>query len=205
VDLRKIFVPVRDQGTRPLCLVFAASDLNAFIHQLADPLSVEYLAYHAYQLAGHNNYSQGLGCDAVLAALELKGQPVESALPYDLNAYAPRDLASPTSTFFKANGAQFPAVINEIKNSLDKGIALVLGVILTDDFFLPKSPYVFDETSGAAGRHALLAVGYGKFENGEIAILVRNSWGNSWADLGYAWLSEKFVNSRAEILITLGK
>lgn len=205
VDLRNKFVPVRDQGVRPLCLVFAASDLNAFLHQLSDPLSVEYLAYHAYQVAGHNNYTLGLDCDSVLAALELKGQPIELKLPYDPNASAPRDLTTLNTIFFKAKGAQFSVATHAIKSSLDNGIAVGLGVILTDEFFLPKPPYVLDDTLSVAGRHALLAVGYGAFDNGDVAILVRNSWGNTWADSGYAWITEKFVNNRAEILITLGK
>lgn len=205
VDLRNKFVPVRDQGARPLCLAFAASDLNAFLHQSRDPLSVEYLAYHAYKVAGHNDYTLGLDCDSVLATLELKGQPIELKLPYDLNASGPRDLTTPNTIFFKAKGAQLSVATNAIKSLLDNGIAVGLGVILTDEFLLPKPPYVFDDTFSVAGRHALLAVGYGTFDNGDVAILVRNSWGNTWADSGYAWITEKFVNNRAEILITLGK
>jgi hypothetical protein len=36
--------------------------------------------------------------------------------------------------------------------------------------------------------------GYRKLANGQHQFLIHNSWGESWADHGYAWVSEKMVN-----------
>src|SRR5258708_38222177 len=46
-DLRSMFGPVRDQGQRPTCLAFAASDLHAAVRGAWAPLSCEYIFYHA--------------------------------------------------------------------------------------------------------------------------------------------------------------
>jgi co-chaperonin GroES (HSP10) len=44
-------------------------------------------------------------------------------------------------------------------------------------------------------RHAVIAVGHGEIK-GQRAVLVRNSWGDSWGDGGYGWLTEKFLLPR---------
>jgi len=45
------------------------------------------------------------------------------------------------------------------------------------------------------GRHAIATVGYdddgGAAKDG--GLLIRNSWGNSWADRGYGWLPYQYV------------
>ena len=52
------------------------------------------------------------------------------------------------------------------------------------------------------GGHAIVAVGYddkkqiGK-EKG--ALLIRNSWGTEWGELGYGWLPYAYVESRLAV------
>jgi len=54
---------------------------------------------------------------------------------------------------------------------------------------------VLDANSGcsASADHAVLAVGYGNFENQESFVL-RNSWGNDWGVNGYFYISSKIEN-----------
>lgn len=47
-----LFGPARDQGARPTCLAFAASDLHAGVREAWTPLSCEFLFYHAQRRAG---------------------------------------------------------------------------------------------------------------------------------------------------------
>ena len=90
-DLRPLFGPVRDQGPRPTCLAFAASDVHAALR--GGPwaqLSCEYLFYHA-QRRGNKKPHEGALLPAVLEAVRHDGQPHEAGWPY--LAAVPADLA----------------------------------------------------------------------------------------------------------------
>ena len=101
VDLRGLFGPVRDQGARPTCLAFAASDSHAGLRAEWDPLSCEFAFYHAQRRAGRT-VAQGAELGAMLDALRIEGQPVEAGWPY-LDA-APAD--PPNSSSIASNLAQ---------------------------------------------------------------------------------------------------
>lgn len=51
---------------------------------------------------------------------------------------------------------------------------------------------VIPDWSQAAGGHAVTFAGYREASGGR-QYLVHNSWGESWGDKGYAWISEKMV------------
>ena len=51
-DLRKHFGDARDQGPRPTCLSFAASDAHAALRTGWTPLSCEFAFYQAQRRAG---------------------------------------------------------------------------------------------------------------------------------------------------------
>lgn len=204
VDLRSEFAAVRDQGERPLCLVFAVSDLNAFNHSLIDALSVEHLAYCAYEISGCSDYDQGLTCDAVFKALSIHGQPYEHIHPYSTSSLIPTKCENNNVQFFKAKGFQRPAVVTDLKSFIDKGMPVAVGVSLTSDFFSPEPPYIIDDQYDSVGMHAMVVVGYGKAD-GKDVFLVRNSWGDNWASLGHVWLTSTFCSNRVQILIGLEK
>src|ERR1700730_10795274 len=80
-DLRSMFGPVRDQGARPTCLAFAASDLHAAVRGAWSPLSCEYLFYHAQRRAQRRPI-EGSTLPTTLEALRSDGQPYESGWVY---------------------------------------------------------------------------------------------------------------------------
>ncbi len=49
---------------------------------------------------------------------------------------------------------------------------------------------VIPEWDSAEGGHAITMSGYRKMPDGTHQFLVHNSWGESWADHGYAWITE---------------
>ena len=79
-DLRSAFGPVRDQGDRPTCLAFAVSDAHAAIRSDWEPLSIEYLFYHAQRLGGRSA-GQGCALQDALRVLRTDGQPHENGWP----------------------------------------------------------------------------------------------------------------------------
>jgi len=196
VDLRSQFPGVRDQGPRPLCLAFAASDFNSAHNSELNPLSVEYLAYHAYDWQKQTDFSVGLNVPSVVHVLETEGQPIESDLPYDPNASAPKKPATIYPKNYFVESSAKGRLFREVLSSLDSGIATVLCIDMPDSFFSPPSPAVIVDSSMLAGRHAIVAIGYGKYPDGEICLLIRNSWGTGWADGGHAWLTADLVHNR---------
>ena len=80
-DLRHMFGPVRDQGQRPTCLAFAASDTHAGMRPGWEPLSSEFAFYRAQRRAGRPP-TTGAILAHMLDALRLDGQPLEAGWPY---------------------------------------------------------------------------------------------------------------------------
>jgi hypothetical protein len=126
-DLRQLFGPIRDQGQRPTCLAFAASDLHAALRGPWAQLSCEYLFYHA-QRRGNKQPHDGALLPAMLDAVRHDGQPHEAgwpylaALPADLAQWMPPPGISPL--FRRACGTSSPTV-SAMVSELDKGRPMI--------------------------------------------------------------------------------
>ena len=94
VDMRSLFGPSRNQGPRPTCMAFAASDAHAALRTGWAPLSCEYAFYQAQRRAGRPP-NKGALLSSMLDALREDGQPEESGWPYlattpaDVGSWAP--------------------------------------------------------------------------------------------------------------------
>jgi hypothetical protein len=199
VDLRGNFGPVRDQNVRPTCLAFAASDAHAAVRAAWEPLSVEWAYYHALKREG-GRLDEGATLGCMLEAIKFDGQPVESEWPYsrtpvtDIKTWKP-----PTSVnrlFFRDHGKCVVA-IQDVVDKLDAGFAVLVTMTLSNAFFRPTPDGVVetDEPTDPKRRHAVIAVGYGELGSSRF-ILIRNSWGEAWGLLGYAWISVDYLRPR---------
>jgi hypothetical protein len=201
VDLRSRFGAARNQGPRPTCMAFAASDAHAGLREGWAPLSCEYAFYHAQRRAGRPP-SKGALLSSMLEVLREDGQPEESGWPY-LRA-TPTDAASwaPPSTIgalFGRAGEKAPPSMDQIIEELNQGRPLIILVMLSRAFYKPAAQGVIHPAAGEVPeperRHAVIAVGHGKVSS-DRAILVRNSWGERWGVEGYGWLTEPFLGPR---------
>lgn len=200
VDLRGKFGPVRDQGARPTCLAFAASDSHAGLRDGWEPLSSEFAFYQAQRRAGRTP-AQGAVLPSMLEALRLDGQPVEAGWPY--LAAVPADVSAWTPPFgvgacFGRNGMTGSVDLVGVRSMLALARPMVLLTMLSQSFFMPVAGVVDagpEEAPEPSLRHAIVAVGYGDVD-GENAILVRNSWGAGWGIDGHAWITDRFLVPR---------
>lgn len=200
-DLRHMLPEVRDQGPRPLCLAFAASDLNSASNGVSHALSVEYLAYHTYLREGHANYDIGLTTQGIIGALKDVGQPGEDILPYDPNATIPKKPTSQSSELFCSPTREATGPFTSIEKQMERGAAPVACISLPLSFGAISAPYRLDREDGHIGNHAVLIVGSGKTASGAKYYLIRNSWGIAWGDNGHCWLSKQFLIDRMFALI----
>lgn len=200
-DLRPLLGPVRDQGSRPTCLAFAASDTHAGLREGWTPLSCEYAFFHAQRRSGRR-HDQGATLSAMLETLTFDGQPVESGWPYlDAVPVDPTHWTPPADVgpCFGRKGAPAALDLDPIVEALDRKKPVMLLSTLSRSFFVPASEGLVDPANDERPdpnlRHAIVAVGHGKVA-GQSAILIRNSWGADWGLDGHAWLTEKFLKPR---------
>lgn len=208
VDLRPLFGPARNQGPRPTCLAFAASDAHAALRSGWAPLSCEYIFYHAQRRAGRPP-SKGALLSSILDALRQDGQPEESGWPYliatpaDAASWAPPAEVGP---LFGRNSEKSSPSLDRIMHELDQGRPVIILLMLSRAFYSPTAQAVVDPASDEAPeperRHAVVSVGYGTVD-GQRAILIRNSWGLRWGDAGHGWLTERFLRPRIFAAATL--
>lgn len=206
IDLRSKFGVTRDQGQRPTCLAFATSDAHAAVIGPFQPLSVEYLFYHAIQRMPGKNPHDGINFEAANGALSNEGQPAENEWPYlphlpaDLKSWVPPRACG----VMKRSLTEFVHPFDGIQELLEKNHPVIVILKLSAGFYRPDSFGIVhdnDKTS-FTGRHAVIAVGHGTASNGP-TLLVRNSWGQKWGRDGHAYLHKSYVDSRALAVLTV--
>lgn len=206
-DLRKSFGPIRDQGPRPTCLAFAASDAHAAARgDPWDPLSCEYAYYRAVKRQGGGPLD-GTTVPAMLAVLEQDGQPREADWPYLPTAPIDTSLWQPPAglnRFYKRKGNYMSGDFGKITRSMDAGIAVIVVMTISRAFFVPTADAIVAGTEPVVPSllHAVVAVAHAT-DGVERLILVRNSWGAGWGDRGHAWLAEHYAAPRIVDLAVL--
>lgn len=198
-DLRVMFGPSRNQGHRPTCLAFAASDTHAAIREGWRPLSCEYLFYQAQKRANLPPDS-GARLSSMLDALREAGQPEEAEWPY-LSATPGSEWSPPAGigSLFARNGRFSHPTVDDIIRLLDDGRPALILMMLSAAFYRPSQEGFVQPAPGEQPerdrRHAVIAVGHGTIDNRR-SILIRNSWGPRWGLDGYAWLTEAYLAPR---------
>jgi C1A family cysteine protease len=90
---------------------------------------------------------------------------------------------------------KFDTTISLIVNALDNELPVVFGMP-TDSAYTSvrkANPYV-DVVTGSSGYHAQIIVGY-KYYNDLLYFIVRNSWGTSWGERGYAYVNSNLIKN----------
>jgi hypothetical protein len=199
--LRSLFGLARNQGPRPTCMAFAASDAHAALRSGWAPLSCEYAFYQAQRRAGRPP-SKGALLSSMLDALREDGQPEESGWPYlpetpaDVASWTPPPEVGPR---FARSGRRSEPSLDQIIHALHQGRPVIILLTLSRGFYSPSAQAVVHPADGEvpepARRHAVVGVGHGIVDDRR-AVLIRNSWGLRWGNAGHAWLTEPFLQTR---------
>jgi len=199
-DLRARFAKARDQAQRPTCLAFALSDAHSADRPPHPPLSADYLYYHSLQRMPKGHGDNGVGLSEAGAALAIEGQPKETAWLYSPILPVPISKWKPPAKVktLRATVTTIPRDFSSICSAIDLGKPAVI-------IFRPTERFYYADSAGLLPHrhpdpnipqlHAVVALGHGKSASHRY-LLIRNSWGGSWGQNGYAWLAEDYLSLR---------
>jgi len=201
VDLRPRLAPVRDQGYRLTCTAFATSDAHSCARDTEEYFSAEYVHSHGAAKLGSSIFG-GLALRVVAETIASHGQPFEAQCPYvsllpnGEPTLHPAGLVVPRYL----QGFEMTEVphVETICDFLDLGRSVVVVFRMNEQFHrpptdgvIPGEPILIRDTN----FHCVLAVGYGHLD-GQIAVIVRNSWGTDWGFDGHVWLTKSYLAPR---------
>ena len=201
VDLRSKMSPVVDQGELGSCTANAiVSGLREYLEIITGQslvrLSRLFLYYQERKLENTVNEDSGAEIRDGMKVLNQIGVCPESDDPYDI-----RNFKQAPSAKAVTNAAQYEITeyhrildLNGLKAALAEGLPVVFGFKVYESFesaTVAKTGQVPAPKKGEQylGGHAVLAVGYVDQEKSGGNVIVRNSWGNTWGDQGYFYMS----------------
>jgi len=218
VDLRHDFSPIEDQGYLGSCTANAAVGLLEYFEKHTVGRFTDASRLFLYKaerdLLGWTG-DTGAFLRTAMEALVLFGAPPEKYWPYD-----PRSPSTNTSydkeppAFCYAFGANFQGIkyfrldppgvtpaqtLDNIRTYLAAGFPSMFGFPVYPEYDNPLAGGLIaypGPGSRSRGGHANAVAGYDDnlmIGSDKGALLVRNSWGTSWASAGYGWMSYKYV------------
>jgi C1A family cysteine protease len=195
VDHRHAQSAVRDQAERRACVGFAVSAAHEWVNPRDDLASPEDALWAAHQEGGPPD-REDTSIKLALVGLSDHGHADEAAWPFGNPAW-------PASRPASAQDAERQRTLRawrQIKNpefdslagELTSGHAVLLSLHVVLDAWRDTSGLV-DIVPGAPviGGHAVLAVGVDEAEDGRI--IFKNSWGTTWGDAGYGYLTNRYL------------
>lgn len=218
VDLRKWCTRVRNQDGLNSSTAFSVTALMEYFERRAFGRHADFSELFLYRstrdLLG---YSADLGADlrSTLRALQTFGLPAESLYPYEPEkhgetpppfCYGFAD-AFRTLRYFRLDDPKLSgqSVLLNLRKCIAARMPAVFGFSLYTSFPLEGEGNeipVPEPGEQLIGGHAMLAVGYDDermIGPDQGAVLVRNSWGQSWGDKGYAWLPYRYIESKLAV------
>lgn len=210
--------PIKDQGDVGSCTSFALSSVmdnglrRANLNITTSPEHVwSHYATPTMEDAASGNLNKGITTNDALPysgkeACELmKDSSDDCGQAYNVRpntASSDGALQSKLRTADAANGHKVvnfeelssPPNINEIVSVLASGADLWTAFNIDSSVFVNNrmSNFTIPDWVAPDGGHALAMSGYRKV-NGSYQFLIHNSWGVSWGDQGYAWVSQNMV------------
>ena len=181
-------------------MAFAASDTHSFAHGMAEYLSAEYAHYGAAKRRKPLDPNKGVPMKLMIYAVREDGQPLEEVWPYLAAVPSPPSAWAPpknSAHIFRHPMVTRPSDVSNIFSALNSGQPALLAARVTEQFYLPAADHIIKVIPGDrdAGNHALVAVGHGTAD-AHAVVLVRNSWGEGWADRGHAWITRDYLANR---------
>ena len=220
VDLRRWCPPVEDQGELGSCTANAGVGMVEYYEKRAFGKHIDasrLFLYKATRNLAELEGDSGAFIRSTMGALVLFGIPPEKYWPYTDKASEfdkePNAFCYSFAENYKgikyfrhdAQGLSEKTILDSVRKSLAASVPAMFGFTVYSSIDQAgrtgKIPFPCS-SERVVGGHAIVATGYDdKLEirnaDGDIstkgALLIRNSWGESWGDGGYGWLPYDYV------------
>ena len=200
--------PVEDQGPLQSCTANAVISIVEYLVRRytgdVEDFSRMFLYKAARRLLGWSGDS-GAYIRTTIKALRLFGVPPETSWPYDAG------LLDQEPGAYQYSYAQNYKTLHYARldtfglgaNDLIKNLKIVLRHNFPVAFGFPVYDNINDlqdwvipvptDANNLVGGHAVAAVGYDLHAGAGGSLIIRNSWGLTWGDLGYAYLPFEYI------------
>lgn len=201
VDLRKYDSRIEDQETLGSCTANAITSGYEVLVKILYPekfkeLSRLFLYYHSRLFSNELDADNGAYIRDGLKSVKNYGICSEDLWPYNIAKFANQPAPPCYLDAVKRKITNYSTLytVEEIKNVLANNKPVIVGVEIFLDFLnvskenpIVKLPSTYTYSSG---NHALLIMGY---NNETSSFLIKNSFGTSWGDNGYAWIPYTYI------------
>ncbi len=215
VDLRQWCSPIENQESIGSCTANAGVGMVEYYEKRAFNTHIDASRLFLYKTTRNLLELQGdtgTYLRSTIAAMTLFGVPPEKYWPYVIEDYDKEPTAFCYSFAQNYQAIQYVRLdpVNVTRENLLKTIKVNLAAGIPSMFGFTVYSSIYDADKGKIpypssgdsiiGGHAIMAVGYDNniaITNADSqttgAMLIRNSWGTGWGDVGYGWLPYNYV------------
>lgn len=197
-DLRAYCPPIRNQGSLGSCTAFGSlgafqivTKKNGLIVHTGSEL-FEY--YESRRLINTINQDSGAYVRDAIKVLVNLGTAPDEDWPYDIGKFTAPPPGPAYQHALSYQALKYISVPNDqtaIKQVLSSGYPVVIGFSVPANFPMGQFTGLIPMPAGnIIGGHCVDIVGH---DDSKQAWLIRNSWGTSWGEAGYAWMPYAFL------------
>ena len=203
IDLRQYCSLIENQGNLGSCTGNAIAGAIELLHKRQNrtlDISRLFIYYYERVLIGTVNYDSGAYIRDGIKVCYKYGAPTENLWPYNISKFrsVPPKTALIDAAKRKVTSYQRAADFNQVIDAITSGYPVTIGFSVYSSFDSPVvaktgiMPYPNTNKERLLGGHAVLLVGYNKYNNTFIA---RNSWGTGWGDRGYFYMPFQVIQN----------